>query len=237
MASYRVYVTTSDKYLDALKPFAYLFNKYWSPDVEVIIGGFSPPTFTLPPNFHFLSLGLMEDFPIGKWSNALIGMIRFLNDPLFVLMLEDYWLTRPVDTVCVELLLKMMKMKPEIVRMDLTADRKFAGGIRHYGSVAGYELLISDPNSMYHMSLMTAIWRGSQMLRVLVQDETPWDIEISGTDRLRQMRDLIVLGTSHVPVKHTLAFRGGGKGKLLLDEVSEEDQKELQEHGLLEGME
>ena len=66
-----IFVLTSDKYLDALKPFCYLFNKYWSPKQQVVIAGFTPPDFELPKNFHFHPIGPFEDFPIGKWSDAL----------------------------------------------------------------------------------------------------------------------------------------------------------------------
>jgi hypothetical protein len=51
----RVYVLTSDKYLPALRPFAWLFTKYWSSTQPVTVVGFSPPTFALPENFDFLS--------------------------------------------------------------------------------------------------------------------------------------------------------------------------------------
>jgi hypothetical protein len=231
-----VYVTTSDKYLDVLKPFAYLFNKYWSKEIEVIVGGYNPPNFTLPSNFKFLTLGPQEDYPIGKWSDALIKMIKFLPDPFFVLMLEDYWITRPVDTVAVDMLFQYMQRNRNVIRMDLTADRKFAGGVEEYGRIGHLELLKSHPKSPYHMSLMCAMWRRELLLDILVPEETPWDIEIEGTNRLKEKHDLLVLGTNNVPVKHTLAFRGGDKEKLLLDELEPEDVEAMEGYGLLEGL-
>lgn len=235
---YRVYVTTSDEYLLALRPFAYLFNKYWSKDVEVIVGGFTPPDFSLPTNFKFLTLGSMDDYPIGKWSDALIKMIDYLQDDIFALMLEDYWLTRPVDLGAVGILYRYMKQFKYVMRMDLTADRKYAGDIEEYGEVAQLDLLKSPPGSPYHMSLMCAFWRREHLMEILEPNETPWEVEIAGTGRLSAKGDdVLVLGTSQVPVKHTLAFRGGDKDALLLDELTEDDVYELREQGLLEGLE
>ena len=48
-------------------------------------------------------------------------------------------------------------------------DRAKAGdhNIRHYGNVGSLELVQSKPGSPYHMSLMTAMWRKENLLRVL----------------------------------------------------------------------
>jgi len=88
MQPYRVLVMTSDLRLGALRGFAHLFSKYWGDTVPVIIGGFSSPGFALPPNFRFLSLGSFSDYPISKWSDALIKALRYLGDPIIIIMLE-----------------------------------------------------------------------------------------------------------------------------------------------------
>ncbi len=235
---YRVYVTTSDKYLLALRPFAFLFNRFWSPDVEVVVGGFTPPDFSLPSNFRFVVLGRMEDYPIDKWSDALIRMLNFLDDEICAIMLEDYWLCRPVDLNAVKIAHQYMKQFKNVIRFDLTADRKYAGDIEEYGRAGDLELLKSPPGSPYHMSLMCALWRKELLLKILEPDESPWDIEIQGTTRLSAMGDdYLVLGTKNVPVKHTLAFRGGDNSELLLDEIGEDIVQEMRELGLLEGLE
>jgi len=125
-----------------------------------------------------------------------------------------------------------------VVRFDLTADRQFAGGAEDYGKVAHLDLVRSDPNSPYHMSLMTAIWRTEHLLKILIPGETPWDIEIAGTRRLAEYGDqILVLGTKQRPVKHTMVFRANNPGKLLLDDLKPEDVEEMRNLGLLEGLE
>ena len=100
-----LFVITSDKYLGALKGFSYLFNKYWGRDQGVIVAGFQAPDFLLPDNFHFHSLGDMADYPVGKWSNALIKLLHdYSKVEVFGLMLEDYWISRPVDRNAISIL-------------------------------------------------------------------------------------------------------------------------------------
>lgn len=234
----RVYVTTSDNYLPALRPFAHLLNKFWVPNPEVVVGGFTPPEFMLPPNFHFHSIGQFEDYPISKWSDALIKFVLEMPHEVFALMLEDYWITKPVDVQVVNVAYEYMKQFEYVARFDLTADRQFAGGVDDYGKVEDLDLVISDPGSAYHMSLMAGIWRREHLLRIMRPEETPWDLEIFGTPRLAALNDeVIVLGTKVRPVWHTLAFRGGDTGRLLLDEIDPEDVSELRRLGLLDGLE
>lgn len=238
--NYRVVVMTSDKYIKALRPFAYLFNKYWSSDIQVVVAGFTPPDFDLPDNFVFLSLGKFEDFPINKWSDALIKVCDTLEDDVFVLMLEDYWLIRGVDLRGVSILADYARQFSYVLKIDLCADRLYAGGVSDYGHVGHLDLVKSHPESAYHMSLMTGLWRKDRLREVLVPSWTPWDVEISGTSHLRHLsvrqdgtERMIVIGTKQWPVKHTLAFRGGDVGRLLLDDIHKEDIDHMLESRML----
>lgn len=228
-----VYVMTSDKYLPAVRPFLWLFEKYW-PEQEVTIVGFTPPDFELPSFANFLSLGNFHDYPVTRWSDALVKLLSLIPDEPFVLMFEDYWLTRPVHTRAVTMLYDYCRQFGYVYRLDLTGDRLHAAGAKFYGVCGDIDLVWSDPESQYHMSLMTAIWNPRNLRRVLILGETPWQVELEGTPRLRELGDrALVLGTTMWPVKHTLAFRGGDSQKLLLDEVTDKDVEAMSGLGLL----
>lgn len=226
---------TSDKYLKALRPFAHLFNRHWGAAQRVDVVGFMKPDFELPDNFHFYSLGDMADYPIGKWSNMLINYLEIRNDlSHFILMLEDYWVTRPVNVGAVRMLYDYALQFRYVLKVDLCADRLYAAGATDYGNCGYLDLVLSDPNSQYQMSLMTGIWNRELMLRFLMPNESPWDIELNGTPRVQAAgRDVVVVGTRQWPVRHTLAHRGGDSGKLLLNEVSEVDRTRLFELGYI----
>lgn len=233
-----IFVLTSDLYLDALRPFAFLLNKYWLPNPTVIVGGFTPPDFKLPDNFRFHSIGRFEDYPADRWSDALIKMLLELPHEVFGFMLEDYWLTRPVDTRSIDIIADYMRQFEYVARFDLTSDRKHSGYAKPYGKAGKVNIIISDPESQYHASLMTALWRRKHLLSILAKGETPWKVEVEGTTRLRALKNYcIVLGTEDPPVHHTLAMRSkGGVGQpnqVLLDELQPEDVVEMRALGLL----
>lgn len=233
----RLHVLTSDKYIKAVRPFYYLLNKYWPGHPDAVVVGFTAPDFWMPPGFSFYSVGQFKDYPVTRWSDALIKYLREIPDEIVCLFLEDMWLIRPVNIRLVQMCYDYMKQFEYVARLDLTGDRLHAGGASLYGKLGEYDLIWSDPNSPYHLSLMPALWRKSHLLRVIAPGETPWDVEINGTPRLSALKhEVIVLGTNGWPIRNTLAFRGGDVSKLLLDELTEEDRVELKSYGLLEGL-
>lgn len=240
MSGMRLHVLTSDHYIHAIKPLNWLLKKYWPEHPEVVIGGFSRPPFQLPERFVFHSIGNMEDYPVKKWSDGLIDFLEGIDDEIVLFMLEDMWPVRPVDDVVVRMAYDYMQQFEYVARLDLTGDRLYANGgnVSMYGEMGHVGLVWSDPDSQYHLSTMPAFWRKKHLLRVLVRGETPWQTELQGTPRLSRLRnEMIVLGTDAVPIKITLAFRGGDTSKLLLDEINPEDVEEMRESGVLEELE
>ena len=231
-----LYVLTSDSYLKALRPFSHLLNKYWQPNPPVIIGGFSPPDFELPPNFYFHSIGPMDQFPVKRWSDALRRLLTAYPLDVFCIMLEDYWITAPVDVEAIQVAYDYMIQFEYVIRFDLTRDRELSGHATDYGKAGKLDLVRSEAGSPYHMSLMTALWRREHLMKVLIPGETPWQVELDGSNRLSAMGDsVVVLGTKQHPIKHTAAFRHGDPKNLLLEEVNPEDVSELEALGYLEG--
>lgn len=235
----RILIPTCNHYLPALRPLAHLLHKYWQPTPGVVVGGFDPPDLDLPGNFTFISLGRQEDYPIGKWSDQLIKLVEAVDDEVFILMLEDMWPVKEVDAEAVKILYDYMVQFQYVARMDLTSDRQFAGGVTDYGNVGRLELVKSDPDSQYHLSLMPGIWNKRHFLSVIEPDESPWDVEIKGTPRLSRLskkHGTLVLGVKSCPYSCTLAFRGGESKKLIGEipfKLNEEDRAELSELGLL----
>lgn len=230
----QVIVMTSDKYLWACRPFMWLWDRYFTPDISRnnVICGFTPPTFELSKKFKFYSIGKFEDYPFGKWSDALIRVLDNVADEVFMLMLEDYWLTRQVDTKAVEILYDYMLQFKYTVKIDLCADRLYAfGADLNYGTVSYIDLVKSMPGSPYHMSLMAGLWNRDLLKKVIIPGESPHDVEMVGTVRLSHT-EALVLGTRQWPLRHTLAFRGQDASRLLLDDLNHSDVKEMRELGL-----
>lgn len=239
----RVIVLTSDKYHHALRAYIWLFQKYWNREQRVLIGGFARPEYELPSNFEFHSIGKMSDHPLERWSDAVIKLLNEIDDEAFVLMLEDYLLKRPVDRLGVKMAYEYALQFGYLLRFDLTFDRFGSYGPHYphelpngdYGYLGHLDLIRSDPAKEYHMSLMTAVWRRDNLLRVLQPNWSPWDVELQGTTYLQthHPHDLLVLGTRQAPIRHGLGLRGGNPGQLDLTQIRPEDVEAMRAEGIL----
>lgn len=207
-------VLVSDPYLWALRPFIHLWERY-AASSPLMIAGFSPPDFRLPEWARFSSLGRFEDYPANRWSNAFREALQmeWVGDQ-FILLLEDFWVTRPVNVPAVNHLVDLARLHPDILRIDLTTDRLNAttteGGPAAYdiGHYHGLDIIESKKNSPYLMSTMGGIWNRAALLDLLVPGETPWEFEIQGTTRAIES-PYRVLGTRQFPLRHTIAIAKG----------------------------
>jgi hypothetical protein len=193
----RVFVEVSDKYLWTLRPFAYLFNKFWSAEQPVVVYGFSKPDFILPDNFEFYSVS-PDNYPAKKWSDALIEFLSIYKDERFVFLLCDYWLCRTVDLRGVHACNEYMGMAGNILRADLTDDRLYAGGMYDVDYWGCYDIIETPPGTPYQMSTQAGIWDRKLMLELLRRGKSAWEVEIH-TAPLATMR---VIGTRQSPIRY-----------------------------------
>ena len=209
----KVVLLVADPTLWCLRPFFYMQQKY-APWIRGYVAGFSPPKFEIPADWQFVSLGAFEDYPINKWSNAvhnLIGNSGFTEER-FILMLEDYFILRQVDEGAIRQLGNYMETHPEIAKIDLTTDRLYAADMRDYESYGSMDLIIDNPASAYNTSLLAAIWNKQDFLNMLMDDETPWQFELEGSNRWKSYgpdNNKKILGTRQMPIRHTVAIRNG----------------------------
>jgi len=229
-----ILVTCCDKNRWALGPFSHQFNQYW-PNEFVMVAGYDQPG-NLPDNFNFHSLGRQEDFPAERWSDALLLALSLVG-PYPILMLEDYWLTRDVDTEAVHMLLQYMREHPNVLRMDLTTDRLYAKHIRDAGPLDRLDLIQGTVESEYQLSFQAAIWNASLLRQILQPGWTPWEAETVGSTLIG---DKLVMGTRQAPVRYLIAIKSG---KFSLDGSWQYPPKQLEQvdidmltlKGLLEG--
>jgi hypothetical protein len=214
-------VYVSDPYLWCLKPFSYLFNQYWSELQDVIVGGFTPPRFPLPSNFRFHQID-KNPYPKDMWSDGLIRFLQDYHDDVFVLLLEDYLLSRTVDCSGVATLAEYMRQdkNSDVVRLDLTMDRlsEFSKGLRDLEGYGHYDIITCDKDAMYNMSLQAAIWNRRNLLSLLKPGMNPWRVEME-TDMVNQ--PYRVLGTRQNPVRYANLMLKGDVMDYELDRIPE----------------
>ena len=211
-AMLRVFVEVSDNYLWALQPFIYLFQIHWSELQPVVIFGYSRPRFHLPQNFEFFSIA-NTNYPADRWSNGMISFLKSVRDEHFVFLLNDYWLSRTVDCRGVLACYDYIRSKPEVLRIDLTDDRLYAGGMFDVEAWGNYDIIETPRDTPYQMSTQAAIWNRERMLEVLVPNKSAWEVEI----HLTPLDEMRVLGTRQSPVRYA---NGMLKGKLDLKQIN-----------------
>lgn len=210
-----VYVLTSEKYLWQIRPFAYLFNIYWSSLQSVTVVTDVKPTYPLPPNFSIRSVSGNSPLPKEKWSDGLAVMLNNIPHDHFVLLLEDYWLIRTVDHKGIETLADYMRQHDDILRLDLTDDRQYNGEAYDIGSYGHYDLVETPPKSAYQMSLQAGIWNKGLLMSVLRSGLTPWEVELYLSPALHDRPDLRVVGTRQCPVRYANISKTKEDGQVL----------------------
>lgn len=215
-----VVVMVSDPFIHLLKPFAYLFNTYWSEQQPVIVAGYTPPAnFKFPPNFSWYRIDTFP-YPKNMYSNGMKKLVENLNDSHFVLMLEDYFLIRTVDHRGVEAMADYCRRNINILRCDLTTDRLYNGKMKdNFESWGSYDIVESPHKSEYQFSFQTGIWNKTLLDRLIVPGKTPWEMEIH-TQPPDTMR---VIGTRQSPIRYA--------NIMLKGEIQESEVKKIpQQH-------
>jgi hypothetical protein len=207
----KVVVPTSNKYVHCLPPFAYLFNRFWDAGQDVKIVRYDVRPAKLAGNFDTIALGKQEDF---TWSQGLIKYLVYHTDDLILLMLEDYFIDKPVDVEAIEQCWHLMKWQPEIAKIDLSGDRLKVGH-SVYNTGTALQLVKSDDDAPFQTSTQAAIWRKDYLLRFLDPSEGPWQFEKKGTKRVIKARqagefDGLVLGCKEPPLSYINAVGGEG---------------------------
>jgi len=234
-----IYVFTADPHNWILQASLWLLRRHWTaPEMpEVVIAGYTRPDFALPDWATWHTIGRFQNYPIKKWSNALLEFLATRNDEQFIILLEDYFLTRDIDCEAIAWLAEFMAEHPQVMRMSMTTDRLYARGCVEGGPYHRLDMIYAPPGLEYQLSLMPSMWNKTQLLKYIIPDETPWDIEIAGTRRANE-DGAIVYGTRQAPMQCMVAIRNGRFDIDTLWQVppvavSKDDRAELERLGYL----
>tara|TARA_R110002051_G_scaffold325622_1_gene429464 strand:- start:7726 stop:8415 length:690 start_codon:yes stop_codon:yes gene_type:complete len=201
-----IYISTSDKYVSLLKPFAYLFNKFWSKDQKVVILGYTKPDFKLPKNFEFVSMGISRNDP-KEWSTDLRKYFESINDEWFIYGTEDMFLVYPVNFKSLDKLKKYMKSGTGRISITNDACRKKCSTLED-------NVIELSQTADYRISCIYSIWNREYMLKYLLPERTPWEFEIQGSIETRNDGYKILGLNSDFPIHLSLAIRRGNFSEL-----------------------
>lgn len=244
----QVIVMTSDNYHHLLGGFLSQWDKYFSYSMHeernIVVCSFTQDktikTLKRQYDFRFYSIGNFTDYPANKWSDALINVLDNVADKQFVLMLEDYWLCRPVDVTAVKMLYDYAKQFENVLKIDLCADRLnsdpqgYFYNFNTYDNCGYLDLIKSPQGRQYQMSLWAGVWNREQMKRFIIPGERAQEIELNGTTRVNHFDDVLVLGTRQQPVLHANIIQSGKQGPIYKTDswkIKDSDLEELRKLG------
>lgn len=219
----RVIVATCDRYDHLMPGFAHQFNKYWGTDQVVDVLGFRQPPRQLPDNFVFHQ---MEPVETRSWTANLRMFMESIQDPHFTFLLDDYWLTEPVDKAAVTTMERFViagAVKGDLSENTLNfAHSKLSGGF-----------VLASPNAHYRTSTQPCVWSRRYMLNLLQGDLNPWQFELQDNPKISEGR---IVGPSRQIFRFANIYFKGSPAGYMIDKINADDHAELRALGMFEGI-
>ena len=215
----KIICTTSDAYSHILPIFCYLFNKNWSSNLHVEVVGYKKPSFDLPSNFTFHSLGVQTDSK-KDFSNDLRKYFE-KQSQYFIWLMEDSFIKK-VDLIGVDILKKLTHLEDNVGRVNLTKETVKQD---HYARYFIYDdqIFANTQTAKYRLSTQPSIWNRDFLLKYLTQDLTPWEFETQ-----ESINDgYQILGFNRNIIDHNEGVRRFDISKSNLDGIEEKQLLEM----------
>lgn len=161
-------VGTCDSYLDLLPNFSILYERYFEPKVDTIVVS---ETQRLDM-YRFLTPGKKQ------WGERIIQALSETKTEYVFFVLDDYYLSQLLTTEYIEYLLKFMD-NHSVNKISITPVPDFA---RHQYLESINTMHKMAPTSPWLASIQPAIWRKSELLKLLKPHYSPWDFEVQGSE-------------------------------------------------------
>jgi hypothetical protein len=173
-----ILVCSCDEYADVWDPFFYLFKSKWD-DCPYPLFLSSVTKKYSNPAVHQILVGSRVGWGDGVLK-ALKLVLKTSSLKYIILMLDDYLLDKKVDTLSVSTCVKALDdLNGHYLRLipKPPPDRPVA----QYDFIG--EIL---KNSPYRTSLQVSIWRVGALMDLIQPNDTPWDMELFGSQRSNQ---------------------------------------------------
>lgn len=116
------------------------------------------------------------------WSERIYKALNFVPCDYVMVILDDFWVEKPVDGPAINQVVESMKINPDVVNVafshmpNATIDY-FVG---HFVRV--------KRSGLSMVNWQAGIWKKTALLALLRKNENPWESEIFGTERAKKYR-------------------------------------------------
>jgi len=182
-----VLVASCDKYADLLDPFARLWRKHW-PDCPFETALVTETAPSEPLCFdRVFACG-----PGGNWCSRLVQALDRIATPYVILLCDDYYLDRPVDTA---LILTRLEQAKRFDAVDLrlipnpVTKVPYREGLREY-----------PKNTAYCIATQAGIWNRAFLRKLADGKASIWEFERYGSfDLAGETRPILCTPTKEFP--------------------------------------
>ena len=158
----KILVLSCDKNGDTFEAFHHCMEKYWKGHPEVI---YKTETITNP--FYKT---LNADYPLSIWTKGIREVLDQIDDDKILLMIDDIFIHRPVDTERVEYACEHLTGNIANINFEQSFDLS-----DEETELKGF--LKRRDGSPYQVSIMCGLWQKDKLKKVLSVDQNPWDVE------------------------------------------------------------
>lgn len=176
-----VLILSCDLYKDAWKPFFELFTRFWKNAAYPVYLGNNTATFDFP-GVQVVHAGA----PV-NWTEDTRRILQQIKERYVLVLLEDYFLTEPVDQKQVQLCLDITK-KEDAVFTRMASFRADHFPMYAYDIHPEHRLMgVTRKTAPFLVNLQAGIWNREDFIRLLNGNESPWDFETKGSERAALM--------------------------------------------------
>ncbi len=168
-----VLVVSCDKYCDLWEPFFTFMSRHW-PDCPY-------PVFLLANQMQWSCLGVttLRVGPDVAWSDSLHRAVRRLGVPYVLTIQDDFLLEAQVSTpAIVRAVSELQERGGAYLRLVPSAAPRLRWMRRRLPIVS-----IIRPHAPYRISNQASVWDSRALLRLLRPGESPWAMEVHGSER------------------------------------------------------
>lgn len=169
-------IGTCDKYSFLWEEFVYLFNKYW--DSSIPIDKYFMTESETDKTLNGFEFIKNDKIP---YSNRLMSTLEKISTPYVLWMQDDYFLRKTLPKKTFDNYLKFTK-ENNLDRFGICEDSKY-----YTKKYIKDDIFKLDQNSEYTLSMQCSIWDTEFFKSCLEPNESIWDFEIKGTQRLNNL--------------------------------------------------
>lgn len=171
-ATCSILIPSCDKYSDLWPPFFNMFWRNWRDCPYPVYLGSNKEAFEHPKVENIL-VGPDKD-----WTSGVRKMVETLDSEYVLIMLEDFFIRKPVDTKRVVFYVNLLKeLGGDLLRLRPPIYRPF---LRVNGCFHLAQFMKGAP---YIVSLQPTVWKKVRLLSIMRDGESAWEFELKGTRR------------------------------------------------------